>query len=182
MKIYTKTGDRGQTSLIGGKRVSKSHIRIEAYGTLDELLSYIGLLRDLVKTSEDKEFLFAIQDRLMICSAILAADCDDCQQRIPEILESDIKELEVEIDKMESNLEPMKCFVLPGGHPAVSHCHIARTICRRSERVVITLAENNFVPDKVLQYINRLSDYLFVLSRKLSKDFNIVEIPWTARL
>jgi cob(I)alamin adenosyltransferase len=182
MKIYTKTGDKGQTSLIGGKRVSKAHIRIEAYGTLDELISYIGLLRDLIDASKEKEVLISVQDRLMICSAILAADCDDCQQKIPEILDSDIKELEEEIDRMELTLEPMNSFVLPGGHPTVSHCHVARTICRRSERIVVMLSENNFVPDKVVKYINRLSDYLFVLSRKLSKDLNIVEIPWIARL
>lgn len=182
MKIYTKTGDKGQTSLIGGKRVSKSHARIEAYGTVDELISYIGLLRDLVNTTHEKQILIGVQDKLMICAAILATDCEDCQQKIPEILDSDIEELEVEMDAMEMNLEPMRSFVLPGGHPLVSHCHIARTICRRTERTVITLSEKNFVPEKVIRYINRLSDYLFVLSRKLSKDFNIEEIPWIARL
>lgn len=182
MKIYTKTGDKGQTSLIGGKRVSKHHNRIEAYGTVDELISYIGLLRDHVKTEEQRRFLVQVQDRLMICAAILAADCEDCGFKIPEILESDILELEQEMDQMELELEPIAYFVLPGGHPAVSHCHVARTICRRAERVVVKLSEDFFVPDRLVKYINRLSDYLFVLARKLTKDFNIDEIPWKARL
>ncbi|NJK96476.1 MAG: cob(I)yrinic acid a,c-diamide adenosyltransferase [Bacteroidetes bacterium] len=182
MKIYTKTGDKGQTSLIGGKRVSKSHLRIEAYGTIDELISHIGLLRDLSENPITHDFLVNIQDRLMICAAILAADCEDCQTKIPEILDSDIKELELEMDAMEETLEPLMSFVLPGGHPTVSHCHIARTVCRRAERIIVELSENFFVPDKLVKYINRLSDYLFVLSRKFSKDFNIDEIPWKARL
>jgi cob(I)alamin adenosyltransferase len=182
MKIYTKTGDKGQTSLIGGKRVPKSHLRIEAYGTVDELLSYIGLLRDVVNQEHDRSVLITIQDRLMICAAVLAADCEDCKIAIPEILDSDISELEKEMDTMEAMLEPLASFVLPGGHPAVSHCHIARTICRRTERVIVALSENYFVPEKLIKYINRLSDYLFVLSRKLVKDLNIEEIPWKARL
>lgn len=182
MKIYTKTGDKGQTSLIGGKRVSKSHERIESYGTVDELLSYIGLLRDYTDDEAQKEFLIGVQDRLMICAAILAADCEDCEFKIPDILDSDIQELEMEMDKMEAELEPISSFVLPGGHVAVSHCHVARTICRRAERVIIRLSEKFFVPEKLVKYINRLSDYLFVLSRKLTKDLNIEEIPWKARL
>jgi cob(I)alamin adenosyltransferase len=182
MKIYTKTGDKGQTSLIGGKRVSKSHERIEAYGTVDELLSYIGLLRDYTTETAQKEFLIGVQDRLMICAAILAADCEDCEYKIPEILDTDIKELEMEMDRMEAELEPISSFVLPGGHAAVSHCHVARTICRRAERGVVRLSEKFFVPEKVVKYINRLSDYLFVLSRKITKDLNIEEIPWIARL
>ncbi len=182
MKIYTKTGDKGQTSLIGGKRVPKSHDRIEAYGTVDELLSYIGLLRDMEIGADEKNFLIQIQDRLMICAAILAADCEDCGFKIPEILDSDIRELEQEMDKMDAELEPLASFVLPGGHIAISHCHVARTICRRAERIVVRLSENFFVPDKLIKYINRLSDYLFVLARKLTKDFKIEEIPWKARL
>jgi cob(I)alamin adenosyltransferase len=182
MKIYTKTGDKGQTSLIGGKRVAKSHDRIEAYGTVDELLSYIGLVRDLVDSQHHKNFLITVQSRLMDCAAVLAADCDDCEFKIPEITDSDIHELEQEMDRMDAELEPIYNFVLPGGHPAISHCHIARTICRRSERVVVRLSEKYFVPEKVIKYINRLSDYLFVLSRLLTKDLNIEEIPWKARL
>lgn len=182
MKIYTKTGDKGQTSLIGGKRVPKSHERIEAYGTVDELLSYVGLVRDLLPSDDQKKFLTQVQDRLMICAAILAADCEDCQFKIPEVLDSDIQELELEMDKMDAGLEPIASFVLPGGHPVISHCHVARTICRRAERVIIRLSEKYFVPEKVVKYINRLSDYLFVLSRKLTKDMNIEEIPWIARL
>ena len=182
MKIYTKTGDKGQTSLVGGKRVPKSHERIEAYGTVDELLSYVGLLRDLLESHHRKIFLTQVQDRLMICAAILAADCEDCEYKIPEILDVDIQELELEMDKMELILEPLSSFILPGGHPVVSHCHVARTICRRAERVVVRLSEKYFVPEKLIKYINRLSDYLFVLARMLTKDLNIEEIPWKPRL
>ncbi len=182
MKIYTKTGDKGHTSLIGGKRVSKSHERIEAYGSVDELLSYVGLIRDLTDSGHHKSFLINIQDKLMICAAILAADCEDCQQKIPEILDIDIQELEKEMDALESGLAPLASFVIPGGHPTVSHCHIARTVCRRTERVIISLSEKFFVPEKLIIYINRLSDYLFVLSREMTKDLNIEEIPWKARL
>lgn len=182
MKVYTRTGDKGQTSLIGGKRVSKSHERIEAYGTVDELLSYVGLLRDLTGTEDLKRFLTHVQDRLMVCASVLAADCEDCEYKIPQIEDADIVELEREIDNMETKLEPISSFILPGGHPLVSHCHVARTICRRAERNVVGLSEKYFVPEKVTRYINRLSDYLFVLSRMLAKDFNIKEIPWNAGL
>lgn len=182
MKIYTKTGDKGQTSLVGGKRVPKSHERIEAYGTVDELLSYVGLLRDLLESDTRKAFLTQVQDRLMICAAILAADCEDCEYKIPEILDVDIRELELEMDKMELILDPISSFVLPGGHPVISHCHVARTICRRAERIVVRLSEKYFVPEKLIKYINRLSDYLFVLARMLTKDLNIEEIPWKPRL
>jgi cob(I)alamin adenosyltransferase len=182
MKVYTRTGDKGQTSLIGGKRVLKSHERIEAYGTVDELMAYIGLVRDLTETEKEKQFLTHVQDRLMVCASALAADCEDCGYKIPEIDDADIDELEKEIDLMEAQLEPLSSFILPGGHPLVSHCHIARTICRRAERNVVRLAENFFVPGKVTRYINRLSDYLFVLSRLLTKNLNIKEIPWNAGL
>lgn len=182
MKIYTKTGDKGKTSLIGGRRVPKHHLRIEAYGTVDELLSYIGLIRDQEISEEIKKTLLEIQERLMTCSAILATDCDDCDIKVPQIYETDIEFLEKEIDKMDQELPPLRSFILPGGHTVVSYCHVARTICRRAERVVIHLAEEHIVPEEVIWYINRLSDYLFMLSRKLGKDFNILEIPWFARL
>lgn len=182
MKIYTKTGDKGQTSLIGGKRVVKYHTRIEAYGTVDELLSNVSYLRDLTESAEIKKLLLEIEDCLMICSAILAADCEDCQIKIPEIRDADIRLLETEMDKMEAVLEPLSSFVLPGGHVAVSYCHVVRTVCRRAERTVIKLADEFFVPENVIKYLNRLSDYLFVLSRMLVKDLNIEEIPWKARL
>jgi cob(I)alamin adenosyltransferase len=182
MKIYTKTGDKGTTSLIGGKRVPKYHLRIEAYGTVDELISYVGLLRDQDMDSTDKTALLEIQDKLMVCSAVLASDCEDCAIKIPEIRETDILFLEQQIDAMEEQLEPLRSFILPGGHTTVSFCHIARTVCRRAERVTAHLSEEMFVPEYVIKYINRLSDYLFVLSRKLGKNLNIDEIPWLPKL
>jgi cob(I)alamin adenosyltransferase len=182
MKIYTKTGDKGSTSLIGGKRVPKYHIRIEAYGTVDELIAYIGLIRDQVNEPEIKSNLIEIQDRLMTCASILAADCDDCKVKIPILKNSDIEFLENEIDKMENNLPQLQNFILPGGNTLVSFCNISRTVCRRAERVIIKLSEEQNVPESVIKYINRLSDYLFVLSRKFIKDFNIKEIPWLPKL
>ncbi len=178
MKIYTKTGDKGTTSLIGGKRVAKYHPRIEAYGTVDELISNIGLLRDQDIDHEAKLFLIQIQDKLMNCASILAADCTDCKVKIPKILSEDIKTVELEIDKMETLLEPLESFILPGGHPIVSMCHICRTICRRCERIIIKLSEETPVPDELIIYINRLSDFFFVLSRKAAKELNIDQIPW----
>ena len=178
MKIYTKTGDKGTTSLIGGKRVLKHNPRIEAYGTIDELISHIGLLRDQPIDGQLKDVLLKVQDRLMVCAAVLATDCDDCTIKIPEIKDIDITFLEQEIDSMESELEPLRSFIIPGGHPIVSYCHIARTVCRRAERIAIKLTETSIVPDSTIKYINRLSDYLFVLARKLAKDFKVNEIPW----
>jgi cob(I)alamin adenosyltransferase len=182
MKIYTKTGDKGTTSLIGGRRVPKYHQRIEAYGTIDELISYIGLIRDQEMEAGIKVFLIEIQDRLMTCSSILATDCEDCKVQIPVITDKDIEQIEQQIDAMEEELPPLQSFVLPGGHTTVSYCHIARTVCRRGERLIIHLSEELHVPDNVLKYVNRLSDYLFVLSRKLGKDLKIIEIPWLPRL
>lgn len=182
MKIYTKTGDRGKTSLIGGKRVSKYHPRIEAYGTIDELISHIGLIRDQQIDEKIKSTLIEIQDRLMTCASILAADCDDCNVKIPKIFVSDIEFLESEMDGMDEELPPLTSFILPGGHTAVSYCHIARTVCRRAERIVTQISDDMFVPEEVTKYINRLSDYLFMLSRKLGKDFKIFEITWQPRL
>lgn len=182
MKIYTKTGDRGKTSLIGGQRVSKYNLRIEAYGTVDELMSYIGLLRDQPIENETKLILIEIQDRLMSCASILAADNTENEIKLPLIHDSDIALLEKEIDKMEESLPPLTSFVLPGGHQIVSHCHVARTICRRAERIIIHVSDEFYVPEPVIKYVNRLSDYLFVLARKLGKDLKIDEIPWLARL
>lgn len=182
MKIYTKTGDKGKTSLIGGTRVPKHHQRIEAYGTIDELMAHIGLLNDELTESGLKTVMLEIQDRLMTCASVLAADCEDCEVKIPEIIPEDIEFLEQLIDAYDKELEPLRMFVLPGGHVVASHCHIARTVCRRAERIVTGLAENFYVPEYVIQYLNRLSDYLFILSRKILKDFNIDEIRWRARL
>ena len=178
MKIYTKTGDTGMTSLIGGKRVPKSHVRIEAYGTVDELISYIGLLRDQITTKHIADVLLKIQDRLMVCASLLAADCEDCKQKLPALYSKDVDQLETEIDMMEKELNPLYAFILPGGHTTVSFCHIARNICRRAERIIIALSEQTEVEDLIIKYVNRLSDYLFVLSRKIGKDLNISEIQW----
>lgn len=178
MKIYTKTGDKGETSLIGGKRVPKYHPRIEAYGTVDELLSYVGLLRDQNLDAETKSFLIEIQNKLMDCASILAADCSDCKVKVPRILPEDILKVELEIDKIDSQLEPLTSFILPGGHQAVSLCHVCRTICRRCERLIIKLSEEAPVPEEVIKYVNRLSDFFFILSRYLAKKYNIEQIPW----
>jgi cob(I)alamin adenosyltransferase len=178
MKIYTKTGDKGITSLIGGKRVPKYHLRIEAYGTIDELTSYIGLIRNQEINIKFRADLLKIQDRLMACAAILATDCEDCKVKIPELDDKDIEMLEKEMDIMNTDLPILKAFILPGGNTLVAYCHIARTVCRRAERIIIRLSEELFVPENVLKYINRLSDYLFILARKLGKDLNIEEIQW----
>ncbi len=182
MKIYTRTGDKGKTTLVGGKPVPKTHIRIEAYGTVDELISHIGMLRDMAEENTLRTFLLDVQDRLMTCAAILASDCEDCQVRIPEILESDILNLESAIDLMEASLPVLKSFVLSGGHVMSSQCHIARTVCRRAERQIIRLSSELFVPDTVIKYINRLSDYLFVLARKVLHDLQKEDIPWKPKL
>jgi cob(I)alamin adenosyltransferase len=182
MKIYTKTGDKGETSLIGGTRVPKYHDRIEAYGTIDELISYIGLIRDQKIDDHSISVLIEIQDRLMTCASILATDCDNCKVKIPEIYNSDIETLEKEIDKMEKVLPPLRSFILPGGHPIVSFCHIARNVCRRAERISIKVQDQFKHSEKVIQYINRLSDYLFVLSRKLSVDLYAKETHWKPRV
>jgi cob(I)alamin adenosyltransferase len=182
MKIYTKTGDKGTTSLIGGKRVPKNNPRIEAYGTVDELIAYIGLIRDQDVSPQIKANLLIIQDKLMVAASILATDCENCELKLPELKEKDITFLEKEIDAMDQELPPLRSFIYNGGHTAVSFCHVARTICRRAERVTIELSEKFHVPENVLKYINRLSDYLFILARKIGKDLNIDEIPWQPQL
>jgi len=182
-KIYTKTGDKGETSLIGGTRVPKDHNRIEAYGTLDELNSFIGLVRDQEIDEHSKSVLIEIQDRIFTAESILALDPNTKPiRKLPEIQENDILKLENEIDLMNEQLAPISNFVLPGGHPVVSYCHIARTVCRRAERLVIKLSRHSKVDELVIKYLNRLSDYLFVLSRKMAKDFNAIETPWKARV
>lgn len=181
MKVYTKKGDSGTTQLIGGTRVLKSSLRIEAYGTVDELNSYIGLIRDQDISKEIVTQLLEIQDRLFTLGSLLAADPDNSKMKLPSINEIDIENLEQWIDQMEEDLEPMKRFILPGGHTTVSYCHIARCICRRAERISVDLDKNQPVNPLILMYLNRLSDYLFVLSRKLTKDLNATEFPWIPR-
>jgi cob(I)alamin adenosyltransferase len=178
MKIYTKTGDKGTTALIGGKRVPKNHIRIEAYGATDELISFLGLLRDQEISDEHKRFILLVQENLMVISSILAADCDDCLDKLPKLSENNIVKLEKEIDRLNGRLVPLQSFLIPGGHPAISTCHVARTVCRRVERIVLSLSEETLVPEQVLIYFNRLSDYLFTLARALAVDLKIDEIIW----
>ena len=182
MKIYTKTGDKGLTSLFGGKRVPKHHLRIEAYGTVDELNSYIGLIRDQKIDSDTINVLIEIQDRLFTLGSMLATEPGNEKVKVPQLFEEDITLLEKEIDKMNETLPEMRSFVLPGGHQTVSFCHVARCVCRRAERLTVHLAEVEAVQEIVIKYLNRLSDYLFVLSRKLTQDNNAKEIPWKARM
>lgn len=178
MKIYTKKGDKGETGLLGGTRVKKSHIRIESYGTVDELNSWIGLIRDQKIDEHTKKTLIHIQDRLFTLGSHLASDPNKSGMKIPDIKEEDVITLEKEMDTMNESLPEMKSFVLPGGHTTVSYCHIARCVCRRAERCTVNLASEEKVEDVIVKYLNRLSDYLFVLSRKLSHDLKAEEIPW----
>ncbi|MEO2064671.1 MAG: cob(I)yrinic acid a,c-diamide adenosyltransferase [Christiangramia sp.] len=185
MKIYTKTGDSGETSLFGGTRVPKHHIRIESYGTVDELNSHIGLLRDQQVDETTKAELIEIQDRLFTMGSILATDPEKAvlkngkeRLNIPKITNADILKLEQAIDRMNEDLPPMTHFVLPGGHHSVSFCHIARCVCRRAERLATALYDIEPFDKMVLQYLNRLSDYLFVLARKLTKTLQAEEIQW----
>jgi cob(I)alamin adenosyltransferase len=181
-KIYTRTGDKGQTSLIGGTRVLKFHPRIEAYGTIDELNSYIGLIRDQEIGEHYRGLLLEIQDRLFTAESLIARDPEaEVAVKLPALDDSDITLLEKEIDRMNEGLSELKSFILPGGHPVVSYCHIARCICRRAERHTIRLSQAQPVEEKVIQYLNRLSDFLFVLARRLGKDIGANEITWKAR-
>ena len=179
-KVYTKTGDKGLTSLYGGTRIPKSHIRIEAYGTIDELNAFIGLLNDMIQDEEVNTLLLEVQRRLFTIGANLAT-AKNKHVTPPDILESDIELMEQSIDEMETQLAPLKAFILPGGHPVVSNCHICRTICRRAERRIIAIDLEENVDPIIIKYVNRLSDYLFVLGRKLAKDLNVNEIEWHPR-
>ena len=181
-KIYTKTGDKGLTGLIGGTRIPKFDIRIEAYGTVDELNSYIGLVRDQAIDENSRTILIEIQDRLFTIGSLLAADPKKNKMVLPQISESDIELLEKQIDAMNEHLPEMKSFVLPGGHTTVSFCHIARCVCRRAERCVLRLNEEQPINELIYKYLNRLSDFLFVLSRKLVLDNNAEETPWKPRV
>ncbi len=181
-KIYTKTGDKGKTALIGGTRVPKYDIRIEAYGTVDELNAYIGLIRDMDIDFHSKDILLEIQDRLFTLESSLAQDGRSSLHTLPALHPEDVKLLEKEMDKMNEQLPELTAFVLPGGHPTVSYCHIARTVCRRAERQTIRM--NELFPTDTLniRYLNRLSDYLFVLARKFSKDSEVPESLWKPRI
>lgn len=185
MKIYTKTGDKGKTSLFGGQRVSKYHIRVEAYGTIDELNANLGYLHDLILDETTKTILFKIQNELFVIGSTLATPPEKEKLKsgkerlqIDKINDQQISFLEKEIDHMNTSLPAMTHFILPSGHPTVSYCHITRNICRRAERRVVQLSEESFVNDTILSYLNRLSDYLFVLARKLSLDLDVKEKLW----
>jgi len=181
-KIYTKTGDEGQTSLIGGVRVPKFHLRIESYGTIDELNSYIGLIKDSLTNTHLQEILAEIQDRLFTIGSLLASDPEKSKMKVPDIFEKDIELLENEMDLMDKTLPELKSFVLPGGNIVASHCHVARCICRRAERLVVHLATETEVNPIVPKYLNRLSDYIFMLSRKIVIDAGATEIAWRPRM
>ncbi|HYG03178.1 MAG TPA: cob(I)yrinic acid a,c-diamide adenosyltransferase [Chryseosolibacter sp.] len=182
MKIYTKTGDKGTTALFGGKRVSKADLRIDTYGTIDELNSWIGLLRDQPVNSDRKVFLIQIQDRLFTIGSILATEPGNTKVKIPSLAESDVTELEKEIDAMDATLEPMRFFVLPGGHQSISFGHVSRTVCRRAERLTIALDQQEGVDPMVVQYLNRLSDYLFMLCRRMTVELQVQETPWRPKM
>lgn len=182
MKIYTKTGDKGLTSLIGGTRVPKFHLRIECYGTVDELNSYIGLIGCQDIDAHSQQILKEIQDRLFTIGASLAADPEKSKMKIPDLHLEDVTLLEQEMDAMNELLPALKHFVLPGGNTVVSYCHLARCVCRRAERLTFQLGEESYVDEKMTIYLNRLSDYLFILSRKLNLDAKTEENIWIPRV
>lgn len=178
MKIYTRTGDKGQTGLLGGQRVAKDHLRIEAYGTIDELNSHLGLLRDLAPTLEER--VVTIQQRLFSIGSRLASatDADAERAHVPALDDADVLALEELMDRLDQGLPTMRNFILPGGHPAISQAHICRTICRRAERAVVKLAVQEPVPGIIVRYLNRLSDLLFVQARDLHRQLGVPELPW----
>lgn len=181
MKIYTKTGDQGLTSLIGGTRVSKASLRIECYGTVDELNSYIGLVRDQPVNAARRDLLKEVQDRLFTIGATLASDPEKSRMKVPDLHAQDVALLEEQMDRMNEQLPELRAFVLPGGHQAVSFAHVARCVCRRAERLVVALREDAPVADLVPIYLNRLSDYLFVLSRLMTAELGAEEVTWKPR-
>lgn len=183
-KIYTKTGDKGGTSLIGGVRVQKNHIRIESYGTIDELNSYLGMVSDMTGNSGITKMIREIQDRLFTIGAVLAtAPNKEIKMKLPDLHEGDVTWLEEQIDRMNTSLPEMRSFILPGGNAAASACHVARCVCRRAERLCVGMQEHQEeVPAIVIQYLNRLSDLLFVLARYIGHINNAEEVPWTPRI
>lgn len=183
-KIYTKTGDKGSTSLIGGVRVPKSHIRIEAYGTVDELNSFIGMVNDMAANESISGWLREIQDRLFTIGSVLATNPDkEVKMKLPDVHDEDVIWLEQRIDEMNEVLPEMRSFILPGGHLASSTCHVARCVCRRAERICVGMQEQQeLVPELVVRYLNRLSDFLFVLARYITHISGAADVPWRARL
>ena len=181
MKIYTKTGDKGTTALFGGTRLPKHHIRIESYGTVDELNAFIGLVRDHLTNEALRKELKSIQETLFTVGSHLAADPTKENLWLPDINPSEVELLEKGIDRMEESLEPLKNFILPGGHPVVSYCHVVRCVCRRAERNVVALGEIEKIAPILSQYLNRLSDYFFVLARFVGKELGTTEVVWEPR-
>lgn len=183
-KIYTKTGDKGSTSLIGGVRVPKSHIRIESYGTVDELNSYLGMVNDMAANATLGEWIREIQDRLFTLGATLATNPDkEVKMKLPDLHDADVQWLEQRIDEMNEQLPEMRSFIIPGGNLASSTCHVARCICRRAERLCVDMHERQeYIPDLIIQYLNRLSDFLFVLARYIGHINGAPELPWRARV
>jgi cob(I)alamin adenosyltransferase len=183
-KIYTKTGDKGSTSLIGGVRVPKNHIRIDAYGTVDELNSVLGMVNDIAKDEKINGWIREIQDRLFTVGSVLATAPDkDVKMKLPDVHDTDVTWLEQLIDEMNSVLPEMRSFILPGGNLASSTCHVARCVCRRAERICVAMQqEEEQVPDLVIKYLNRLSDFLFVLARYISHTNGAEDVPWRARI
>ena len=182
MKIYTKGGDKGSTSLIGGRRVSKNHPKIEAYGTIDELMAHVALLKDSYPHKDSVDLFIWILDRLMTISSLMAADFVNDDIPLPKLFDDDILRLEKEIDGMEAQLKPLKSFILPGGSVAVSQCHVARTVCRRAERLSIAVKEDSDNEGYIIQFLNRLSDFLFVYSRFIAHEQKLNEISWDPKL
>lgn len=183
-KIYTKTGDKGTTALIGGARVSKSHVRIESYGTVDELNSYLGMINDTAQNAEVSEMLREIQDRLFTIGSVLATNPDkEVKMKLPDVHDTDVTRLEQQIDKMNESLPEMRSFILPGGNLASSTAHVARCVCRRAERICVGMQEaGEYVPDLIIKYLNRLSDFLFVLARHIAHINGAEDLPWRPRL
>lgn len=179
-RIYTKTGDAGETSLFGGRRLSKDHLRIDAYGTVDELNSFLGLVSDVLEEEANRVLVRQIQSRLFDMGASLASDPEKFSSG-PTLRESDIVSLEEAIDRMDAALPPLKNFILPGGHLSVSYCHLARCVCRRAERLVVALARTEPVDEIVVKYLNRLSDFLFILARYQGFALGIPEVLWQGR-
>lgn len=177
MKIYTRKGDQGFTSLFGGKKIPKNHIRVEAYGTVDELNASIGLLRDNIQNAKSRKILYKFQNQLFNIGSVLASD-SKLAKSLKSVTEKDILFIEEEIDRLNAVLEPLKNFIIPGGAVPVSLCHQARCICRRAERRVVTLAMEEEVEAEIIKYLNRFSDYLFILSRYIAKDLGVPEIKW----
>lgn len=183
-KIYTKTGDKGSTSLIGGVRVPKNHIRIESYGTVDELNSYLGMVRDMAQNTLVTEWLHEIQDRLFTIGSVLATDPGkEVKMKLPDLHDNDVIWLEQKIDEMNESLPEMRSFILPGGQLAASTAHVARCVCRRAERICVGMQQQDeVVPEIIVRYLNRLSDFLFVLARYLAHINGVEDTPWRARI